>query len=522
MRKTVRAIATMIGLSFRADWRLAAAVFVISPVTGATGALHSFFIKVVVDGVLHHDQARALTAVGLMAGSLAFTFFAALTGLRMSVVLQERTNFLVDQRLIELTAGIPGLEHHERPDYLDRLELLRTSRAALGNVVWAIVQNLSLVVQVVTTAVLLAGVHPLLLALPLFGLPSLIVTGRTQRTIEGIEEDTAEETRQALHLFDLATTPGPGKELRLFRLGPELMTRYRGLWTRVDAVRSRSRSRAAAWRIAGWLVFSAGYIGALVFVIDLAANGRATAGEVLMTVTLAAAVNDQVTGAAGQVAWVLNSLKVVDRYLWLVDHAADADRQTRTTTPVPAPERLQTGIELAGVGFRYPDTDEWVLRNVDLRLPAGSTVALVGDNGAGKSTLVKLLARFYGPTEGVIRVDGADLGDIPPDEWRTRLSAGFQDFARLELLAAETVGVGHLPDLDDRDAVTAALGRAGGLDVVAALPTGFDTQVGPSFAGGVDLSGGQWQKLALGRAMMREAPLLLLLDEPTAALDAET
>jgi ATP-binding cassette subfamily B protein len=162
-----------------------------------------------------------------------------------------------------------------------------------------------------------------------------------------------------------------------------------------------------------------------------------------------------------------------------------------------------------------------VLEDVDLRLPAGGTVAIVGDNGAGKSTLVKLIARFYEPTEGRVSVDGVDLRELDVEAWRARLSAGFQDFARFELAAREVVGVGDLPRAADAPAVEAALARAGATQVVADLPAGLDTPLGPSFEDGHDLSGGQWQKLALGRAFMRESPLVLLLDEPTASLDAE-
>jgi ATP-binding cassette subfamily B protein len=148
-------------------------------------------------------------------------------------------------------------------------------------------------------------------------------------------------------------------------------------------------------------------------------------------------------------------------------------------------------------------------------------VAVVGENGAGKSTLVKLLCRFYEPTAGTIELDGVDLRGLPADRWRERIAAGFQDFSRFELLARETVGVGDLPRLADEAAVAAALDRAGAADVTPRLPRGLATPLGLSQPDGVELSGGQWQKLALGRAMMRETPLLLVLDEPTAALDAE-
>jgi ATP-binding cassette subfamily B protein len=190
---------------------------------------------------------------------------------------------------------------------------------------------------------------------------------------------------------------------------------------------------------------------------------------------------------------------------------------------VEVPDRLQNGIRLRDVTFRYPASDTAVLSDVDLLLPAGATVAILGENGAGKSTLVKLLCRFYEPAQGTIEIDGTDLRRIPAESWRRHIAAGFQDFARLEFLARETVGVGDLPQIDSTSAVTAALKRAHGADVIDRLPKGLESPLGLSHPrGGVELSGGQWQKLALGRAMMRAAPLLLVLDEPTASLDAES
>jgi len=182
------------------------------------------------------------------------------------------------------------------------------------------------------------------------------------------------------------------------------------------------------------------------------------------------------------------------------------------------------GIELRDVTFRYPGAagGRPVLDGVSLALPAGGVVALVGENGAGKTTLVKLLCRFYEPDGGAVLVDGDDLRRVPLEAWRARTSATFQDFARFELLARETVGVGDLPRIDDRDAVAAALRRAAADDVVPALPRGLETQLGKAWPGGAELSGGQWQKLALGRGMMRPRPLLVVFDEPTAALDPQT
>jgi len=176
-------------------------------------------------------------------------------------------------------------------------------------------------------------------------------------------------------------------------------------------------------------------------------------------------------------------------------------------------------LEAAGMSKRFGALA--ALDDVSMRVDAGSVHALLGENGAGKSTLVKLLCRFYEPTEGSILIDGQDLRRIPLAEWRSRITSGFQDFARFEFVARRTVGVGDLPAFDDVPAVAAALERAHAGDIVGRLSDGLSTQLGKSYTDGTELSGGQWQKLALGRAMMREMPLLLVLDEPTSALDAE-
>jgi ATP-binding cassette, subfamily B, bacterial len=185
------------------------------------------------------------------------------------------------------------------------------------------------------------------------------------------------------------------------------------------------------------------------------------------------------------------------------------------------PSQLTQGIEFEDVSFAYPGADHAVLSGIDLFLPAGSVIGLVGENGSGKSTLLKLLMGLYQPTGGAILVDGGDLARLDVAAWRAKMSAAFQDFQRFEFVMRESVGVGDLPHMDDLPVVTSALARAGGQQLADALPAGFTTQLGKSYADGQDLSGGQWQTIALGRSMMRDGPLLLLLDEPTASLDAD-
>jgi ATP-binding cassette subfamily B protein len=214
---------------------------------------------------------------------------------------------------------------------------------------------------------------------------------------------------------------------------------------------------------------------------------------------------------------VQRTVKAYTRLAWLRDLIRRL--YPARDEPVPVPPVLREGIAFAGVEFSYPGTEAFALRAVDLHLPAGTTVALVGENGAGKSTLIKLLCRMYEPTAGAITVDGADLRGLPLEEWRRRIAAGFQDFLRLVFPLRQAVGLGDLNRIDDEAAIRDALARADASDLADALPAGLDTPLGRTLDG-AELSGGQWQKVALARAMMRDRPLLLLLDEPTSALDA--
>jgi ATP-binding cassette subfamily B protein len=206
------------------------------------------------------------------------------------------------------------------------------------------------------------------------------------------------------------------------------------------------------------------------------------------------------------------------RLAWLEDYAASI----AAAGDLPVPTVLRRGIRIEHVSFVYPGTQRVVLDDVSLTLPAGAVVAIVGENGAGKTTLVKLLSKMYEPSSGSILVDDTPLARMPAGEWRSCLAGAFQDFFRFEFRARHTVGLGDVPRLDDEPAVVAAVDRAGAGDVVARLASGLETQLGPTWPSGVELSFGQWQKLALARGFMRDEPLLLVLDEPTAALDAET
>jgi ATP-binding cassette subfamily B protein len=331
-----------------------------------------------------------------------------------------------------------------------------------------------------------------------------------------VEESAAAAGRLARHLFLTATTAPPGKEVRVTRIGPRLVEERREAWERWYRPVAAARRASAAWHALAWTVFGAAYVGAIVFV---SSGLRAPAGDVLLVLAAGSRLAAYVDATVGELGFLRGIwLDGSRRLAWLEDYAASLV----ASADVPVPARLAEGLRLEGVSFAYPGTERLVLDAVDLVLPAGTVVALVGENGAGKTTLVKLLCKLYEPTSGRILADGAPLGRMRADEWRSRLAGAFQDFFRFELPARHSVGVGDVPRRDDLAAVAAAVARAGADDVVARLPAGLDTQLGPTWPGGVELSFGQWQKLALSRGFMREQPLLLVLDEPTAALDAET
>jgi ATP-binding cassette, subfamily B, bacterial len=242
-------------------------------------------------------------------------------------------------------------------------------------------------------------------------------------------------------------------------------------------------------------------------------------GDVLLVLAAGSRLSMYIGATVGEIGFLRGIwLDGARRLAWLEDYAASLV----ANADLGVPGRLREGIRLEHVSFAYPGTDKLALDDVTLDLPAGSVVAVVGENGAGKSTLMKLIARMYEPTSGRILIDDLPLDRIAAESWRTKLAGAFQDFFRFEFRARHSVGVGDVPRLDDEAAVVTAVARAGATEVISQLGEGLDTQLGPTWPSGVEVSFGQWQRVALARGFMRDRPLVLVLDEPTAALDAET
>lgn len=519
--QTLRAAVTILRLAFRVAPRQAILVTSLTISVALCGAIQPLWLGLLVTAIVETDMRAALFVAGAI--GLTATAFVVLDWVRFHAAqsLQERTNLFLDERMARMSMDIPGIAHHERPEFQDRLAVLREQRIFLGQSLMSTLGGINLTVRAIAVLGLLAAVSPVLLLLPLFGIGLVICTRKADQLREQSLGTTAAYARQAQHLFDLVTSARSAKELHIFRLKDELLRRHAALSQKIDSERTSALLRGAGIQAIGWIVFVAGYTAAISYITMHALRNEVSPGELAMTLGLATQVYGLLQGGLAMVAWMVLGLGAVTYYLWLQDYTEATASRNDPVSPRLAPSRLTSGIEFRDVAFRYPGMGNDILSGINLKLPAGSTVAIVGDNGAGKSTLVKLLCRFYEPVAGKILVDGVELDDIALDDWRSGLSAAFQDFARFEFVARESVGVGDLPLMSSDAVVIGALERAGAAPLIQSLPAGIDTQLGKIWDGGVDLSGGQWQKVALGRAMMRPDSLLLILDEPTASLDPQ-
>jgi ATP-binding cassette subfamily B protein len=520
MRETLRAYAVAMALGFRAApvhatfQLLTGIAMALAFPVGAYGA------KLLIDAAVAGDLRAALVAGGVLAVTASVVLVVIFYYVDCVFGVFERADALANRRLMRLMGGTHGLAHHERPDYLDQVQRIRERRQDLSAMVNATAGTLRALVTLLATAALLARVHPVLLLLPGFAVLSVWIGNRSRTLDLAAQEATTEPERLRRHLFELGTAAATGKELRVFGLAGVLLDRHHRAAETVLRARNRASWRGAALQSLDGLVAGLAYAGAIAVVLVLAIGGDATPGDVVLVIGLAAQLSATVLGGVLYVSAFLRVLTIAKRFVWLEEYARTAQRTV--AAPVPVPDRLTEGIVLHEVSFGYPGTERPVLDRVSLRLPAGAVVALVGENGAGKTTLIKLLCDFYQPDSGQILVDGDELARFDPVAWRGRLSAAFQDFTSFEFLARESVGVADLPRIDDGAAIGAALARAGATGVVDQLPRGLESQLGTRWDGGVDLSGGQWQKLALARGLLREDPLLVVFDEPTAALDPQT
>jgi ATP-binding cassette subfamily B protein len=505
-----------LALGYAAEPSLLVVSLALTLLAAAPDALFALWLAMLANGVLSADRTAALTAAVGLGGSAAASWFLRVLSGRLTRRFRDRVTVALEAHVAELQATVATVEHHERPEYLDRLSILRNQVFVLDHMFMSLFSTCGWLLRLAITLALLVSVHPALILLALCALPTVIASSIRPDVERSAEERGGRHARLARHLFVTMTTAAPAKEVRVARLGEALAKERHEAWLRWYAPIASARLATAAWQCLAWSVFGLGFVGAIAFV---ATRANAQPGAVLLVLAAGSRLSSYVGATVGEIGFLRGIwLDGSKRLTWLERFVAA--RKLGADAEVPA--RLQRGIRFDHVSFSYPGTTRRVLEDVSLELPKGAVVALVGENGAGKSTLVKLLCKLYEPSAGRILLDDVPLARVPADAYRERVAGAFQDFFRFELAARHSVGLGDLPHYDDPLAVSAAVTRAGADDVIERLKDGLDTQLGPSWPDGVDVSFGQWQKLALARGFMRPSPLLLVLDEPTAALDAET
>lgn len=490
--------------------------FALVVVAAVPDALFALWLMLLANGLLNENMTLVWIGALGMGASATLSWFIGVISVRTQRRFRDRVSIALESHVAKLQASVVTIAHHERPELLDRLTILREQVFVLDHIYMSMFTTVGWFIRLGVTCALIATVHPLMLLLVLAAAPTVLSSATRPAVERNVEEKAAPSIRLSKHLFDVITTAPPGKEVRLAGIGEQLVKDRRDAWWEWFLPIAKTRWVTAFIDIVAWAVFGAGFVGAVVFAV---AGLNASAGQILLVLAAGSRLSAYITATVAELGFLRGIwMDGSKRLAWLEDYAesahADAD--------LNVPERIEDGIVFENVSFAYPGTDVLALEDINITLNVGSVVAIVGENGAGKTTLVKLLSRMYLPTSGRILVDGKDLSRMPADEWRSRLAGAFQDFYRFELLANETVGIGDHPRIDDRAAVETAVERAGADDVVDQLAAGLDTQLGPSWPNGVEVSFGQWQKLSLARGFMRNEPFLLMLDEPTAALDAET
>ncbi|HEX4789281.1 MAG TPA: ABC transporter ATP-binding protein [Actinospica sp.] len=475
-------------------------------------------MRAAVNGAIRHHPGTAVWAGVVVAAACTGTMVctSVLGGSQLAAVEQVALLDLHPEVHRDI-ATLEGIEHLERTDFLDRLTVVRTGTWMLMFGFWSSIRMLFTLLQLLVTLALLGSIDPWLITLLVFAGVPLWWERRGKRDVVTAETDTAEWIRLQRHLFELATSAAPGKEIRVSGAGAELARRQRAAWDRAVDLRFRAQVHAALWKLAGWVLFTAGFAGALLLIVYRAEHGQGSVGDIVLSVTAATTLRASLQGTVSESTGAAVAGRVVAPYLWLRGYVA-AERARASGGERP-PRKLERGIEFEDVTYTYPGTDRKAVDGLSVRIPPGSVVAIVGEYGSGKTTLVKLLGKFYRPSAGRILVDGVDLAGLDTAAWRARSAAAFQDFGRFKTHFARNIGFGDLEHLEDRERIGRAVREANAEQLVARLPQGLDTELATEL-GGVDLSEGQWQKAALARASMRPEPLLFVLDEPTASLDA--
>ena len=493
----------------------------------APAAMAWLSMKVIVNGVVDaatNETGWSPLAIPLIALFAVWVASAALTSFDGIVrrLLQEKTEVLESGKLLR-KAGTLDIAFFETPRFYDLLHQAVAHRWRVHDVGNRSLTILRQAVSLLAMVSLLAVLHPVaILVLLASALPSLAMQGRFARHRNAYVDEIVRGARIQEYLHELLTSRQSASEVRVFSLTDHLVGRFLDFAHAQVAVFWNRERRILTADI--WLdVLSlAGTAAIWVFAVVEAVGGRISVGDLTLVFAATLQCRTQLDGLVGAIGEIFEGALGAARYFRFIDLDSEAVAGTLAPRRDPIrriPKPLSGGLELRDVGFSYPESPKPVLEGLSLAIPHGSKFALVGENGAGKTTIVKLLARLYDPTHGRVELDGHDLRDYDLDELRESVSTVFQEFVRYEFSVADNIAFGDVAAIGDRARVESAARRTGAHGLIEALPAGYDTVLGRTFDEGVDLSGGEWQFLAITRALMSNAEVLIL-DEPTAHLDA--
>ncbi len=507
-------------LAWKSSPRLGLAIALLTIISAALPPAMAYVGKLIIDAVVAKSVDRTVTLV------------LAEFGLVMAVTVVQRTLYLsrtllgnrlgvdVNSLILEKAVGLE-LTQIENSEFYDKLN--RARQEASGRSLQMVTDTFQFLQNALTllgyVALLLSFNAWAVLALVLASIPATVAEMRFSSIGFRLYNWRSADRRRLAYMEYVLATDHHAKEVRVFGLGARFLARYKSLAERFYREDRALAGRRTFWVILLSLLSSGAFYGCYLVIAVSAAHGLLTLGNL----TLYVVVFRQGQQAFQSCLTAIGSTYEHNLYLSnLFDFLSIPILTGRASNPATAGVEIpQEGIFFDNVSFRYPGRETWALRNITLRIPRGQSVAVVGSNGAGKSTLIKLLCRLYAPTEGTIYLDGKDLRAWDHEDLLNRISIVFQDFNKYQLSLRENVGVGKIEALEDEARIHRAVSQGGAKDLVGEMPDGLETTLGTWFVKGRELSGGQWQKVAVSRAFMREEADILVLDEPTAALDAE-
>ena len=514
-------------LVWRADWRSALSMAALTLVSAALPAAIAYVGKLIVDAVVtaartgaaadrHQAFLYVVLELLLMVGST--TVNRGLAFLRE--LLRATLGNVVNVQILEKALSLE-LRHFEDADVYDKMQNARREASSrplsLVLQVFAIAQN---AISLAAYAILLIRLSPWsVLVLVAASIPAFISETRLAAESFRLNSWRAPEGRKLNYLEWILTRDSHVKEVKLYGISSLILERYRRLFEKFFREDRRLALRRMGWGMLLGLLSLAAFYGCYAFVVAQAAAGRISIGDMTLYLLLFRQSQNgfqSILSAIGSMYEDALFMSNLFNY-FAIPTSGEAPRIRPALSP---PRGRHNQIELRNVSFRYPQKEVWALRNINLTLAPGEKLGLVGENGAGKSTLVKLLLRLYDPTEGEILYGGVNLKDIDPADLRSRIGAVYQDYVRYQFTAAENIGLGEVAHVEDRPRIEEAARRGGAEIVINSLPKRYDTVLGGWFESGQELSAGQWQKLAVSRAFMRDAEVFIL-DEPTASIDAE-